>query len=78
VKPLSVEDGTERRVAEIIGRQVKLVGNHPWAGHRAKVLGIDNIGMRVSLMCSDAMNGHEAYVTKRAQFVAIPKNLETL
>ena len=61
----------------IIGRQVKLVGDHPWAGHRARVVGLDKLGLRVSLMRNDAMDGHEAYVTKRDQFVAIPKSLET-
>ena len=61
----------------IIGRQIKIVGDHPWADHRAKVLGIDKIGMKVAIMRNDAMDGHEAYVTKREHFVAIPKHLET-
>lgn len=63
--------------ADVIGRQVKLVGDHPWAGNHATVVGFDNVGMRVSLIRSDAMHGHEAYVLLRKHFVAIPKHLES-
>lgn len=63
--------------SDVIGRQIKLVGDHPWAGKHATVVGFDNIGMRVSLISSDAMHGHEAYVTKRVHFVAVPKHLES-
>ena len=61
----------------IIGRQVKLVGDHPWAGNHATVVGFDNIGMKVRLIRSDAMHGHEAYVTSAKHFMAIPKHLES-
>ena len=66
-----------QHIADVIGRQIKIIGDHPWAGHRARVLDIDKIGMKVAIMRNDAMDGHEAYIMKRSHFVAIPRNLET-
>jgi hypothetical protein len=73
--PAQIND--EQRIADVVGRQVRIVGDHPWNGHRARVLGIDKIGMKVAIMRNDAMDGHEAYITKREHFIAIPKSLET-
>lgn len=63
---------------DIIGRQVKIVGDHPWNGYRARVVGFDSrLGLRVGLMCNDAMDGHETFIMNPKNFIAIPKNLET-
>lgn len=65
-------------LSEIVGRQIRIVGDHPWNGHRAKVIGFDpKFGSLVSIMRNDAMDGHECYISKREQFIPIPKSLET-
>lgn len=61
-------------INSIIGRQVKLLGDHPWAGHTAEVVGWDDrLGMRVAIHRGDAMDGHECYVMKKEHFRAIPR-----
>lgn len=68
----------QQTIEDIIGRQVRIVGDHPWNGHRAKVVGFDpKFGLRVSIMRNDAMNGHESYIHNRKNFIPIPRNLET-
>jgi hypothetical protein len=57
------------QVQKIIGRRVRLRGDHPWAGESAEVVGFnDAIGMRVKLLRMDAMYGYECYVTDPKQF----------
>lgn len=69
---------SEAGLAEIVGRQVRIVGDHPWNGHRAKVVGFDpKLGLRVSIMRNDAMDGHECFIMERKQFIPIPKSLES-
>ena len=67
----------EVKLSEYIGRQIKIVGDHPWADHLAQIKGFDHIGMLVSIKRNDAMDGHECYITKREHYKAIPKGLET-
>lgn len=65
-------------IEDIVGRQIRIVGDHPWNGHRAKVLGFEpKFGLKVSIMRNDAMDGHECFVMKREHFIPIPKSLET-
>ena len=61
-----------------IGRQIKIVWDHPWADSRARVVGFDKkFGLKVALMRNDAYDGHECFITNSSQYKAIPKNLET-
>jgi len=54
---------------DIIGRKIRLLGDHPWAGESAEVIGFDpQFGMRVKLLRMDAMYGYECFVTKPQQF----------
>ncbi len=65
------------KLEEIIGRRVRLLGDHPWAGSSAVVVGFDSrIGMRVKLIRGDAMDGHEVYVLNRRQFREEKKGLD--
>lgn len=62
--------------SKYIGRRVRLLRDHPWAGNSAEVVAFDNIGMRVKLIRGDAMGGHEAYVLKREHYRAERKGLD--
>jgi hypothetical protein len=53
---------------DVIGRRIRLLGDHPWAGNSAEVVAFDHIGMRVKLIRGDAMDGHESYVLKPSHF----------
>lgn len=56
-------------IADIVGRHIKIIGDHPWAGESAEVVGFDpRIGMRVKLLRKDAMYGHECYITSPKNF----------
>jgi hypothetical protein len=59
-----------------IGRRIRLLGDHPWAGDSAEVISFDNFGMRVKLIRGDAMDGHESYVTKREHYREERKGLD--
>ena len=62
--------------AELKGRRIRLLGDHPFAGDSAEVVSFDKIGMKVKLLCGDAMHGHECYVTKRGQYRAERKGVD--
>jgi hypothetical protein len=62
---------------KFIGRRVRLLGDHRFAGNSAEVVGFDQrIGLRVKLLRGDAMDGHECYVTRPEQFRAEKKGLD--
>lgn len=62
--------------SDVIGRRVRLLGSHPWAGDSAEVIAFDKLGMKVRLLRGDVMNGHESYVTKREHFREERKGLD--
>jgi hypothetical protein len=62
--------------SKYIGRHIRLLGDHPFAGDSAEVIGFDNIGMRVKLIRGDAMHGHESYVMKRENYRPERKGLD--
>jgi len=54
---------------QVIGRRIRLLGKHPWAGESAEVLDWHpRMGMRVKLLRMDAMHGHECYVSSPQEF----------
>lgn len=65
------------RIEDVIGRRVRLLGDHPWGGESAEIVGwTDGIGMRVKLLRRDAMFGHECYVTDPKQFREEKKGID--
>lgn len=55
---------SDPKLAKLLGKKLRLLGKHPWAGESAEVVGFDDrIGLRVKLLRQDAMYGHECFVT---------------
>lgn len=62
-------------------RKVRIIGNHPWSGHSAHVIGKENtiIGTMycLAIIRCDAMNGHQV-MAKRSDFITMSQHLRKL